>query len=388
MPAGLFNFPYHVCSDEYPESSTRVRFGQGYEFASRPSGPEQRVFILNFPAMWFYESTTPGVLDTVTNAERNAGTLQQFYETMQLWQTFDYPHPTRGVVPVRFQKPLPPLKGVPLGNGKTEPFEVRLIEEPILSQNDVAYIREAREIVEAFDTPPSNMLGALINYTTGRLIAAKLWPLITPLYMLASHTLQSTLVNWKDVGPVHDLGVAGTITFNAQQGLTGTNTAVANNLSARQLNSYSRNEQNNAAFFVWVLNNVVSTYPCIGHNGTPGGISLNPRNGSNQAILQLNSTTLLTVAGITDARGLWMGQRTGSGTIELYKDNVLVGSGPATSEAVSSAGPFRILGGGSAQSTAHQLALAGMCAPMTAAQKTAFRKIMYDHLKGVGASVI
>jgi hypothetical protein len=124
-----FNFPYHEVQDEYPESSARLKFGGGYEFASKPTAPDQVVFVLTFPGMWYYENP-PGTVNTATNATRNMGALQAFYEAHRLYEKFDYPHPRRGTVSVRFEKPLKTPRVIPKANGLCEPFEVRLIMQP------------------------------------------------------------------------------------------------------------------------------------------------------------------------------------------------------------------------------------------------------------------
>lgn len=75
-----FIFPYHLLSEEYPESSDKVKFGNGWEFASAPRGPDQILFTLSFPVMWFYETTSGSkVLDLTKNANRNMGNLIAFY---------------------------------------------------------------------------------------------------------------------------------------------------------------------------------------------------------------------------------------------------------------------------------------------------------------------
>lgn len=124
-----FDFPLHVVEDQYPESSATVRFGGGYQFASKPRGPDQITFKLSFDAMWFYESS-PGVVDATVNPKINMQVLIDFYEAHRLYQPFIYPHPTRGNVVVRFAKPLAVPKGVKKGNGVLEAFQVELIQQP------------------------------------------------------------------------------------------------------------------------------------------------------------------------------------------------------------------------------------------------------------------
>ena len=105
-----FDFPYHKVTDEYPESSIVLRFGRGYQFASKPRGPDQLIFHLEFPVMyWYFNGTT---IDRTVKPQLNFAFLQDFYESVRMYDTFTYTHPSRGVQTVRFQKPLPPVKGI------------------------------------------------------------------------------------------------------------------------------------------------------------------------------------------------------------------------------------------------------------------------------------
>lgn len=107
----LFYFPYHTIGDEYPESSSIVRFGNGYMYASKPTGPDQLIFHLTItPLFWWM--TQQGEIDWTANAWGNAGVLQKFYEAHRLYEPFQYNHPTRGLCTVRFSKPLLPFRSI------------------------------------------------------------------------------------------------------------------------------------------------------------------------------------------------------------------------------------------------------------------------------------
>jgi hypothetical protein len=127
MPA--FNFPYHLFSTKYPESSTRIQLGNGYTYTAPTAAPDQRIFTLTFPALqWF---TNPdGTLDTDTSPEINLGALDAFYRDVKTVSTFTYQHPAYGGVPVRFNKPLEIPKGEPGANGVVLNVEIELIEVP------------------------------------------------------------------------------------------------------------------------------------------------------------------------------------------------------------------------------------------------------------------
>lgn len=134
-----FDFPFHTVGDEYPESSTIVRFGKGYSFASKPKGPDQIVFHLTInPLYWWIDDL--GNINRTVNGKGNAATLQDFYEAHGQYQPFLYQHPTRGLVTVRFHKPLPPYRSIKeavtedtvlgLRGHQIEPVAVDLILQP------------------------------------------------------------------------------------------------------------------------------------------------------------------------------------------------------------------------------------------------------------------
>lgn len=135
-----FDYPYHTISDEYPESSSVIRFGNGYSFASKPKGPDQMLFHLNMIgfAWWVYSGATE--IDRTVLPQINAAHLQDFYEARRMYTPFSYQHPTRGVVTVRFARPLPAFKSVrdavidrPDVNRRghvIEPFQIDLILLP------------------------------------------------------------------------------------------------------------------------------------------------------------------------------------------------------------------------------------------------------------------
>lgn len=124
----IFDFPYHRVSDEYPESSTTMKFGGGYEFATKPRGPDQMIFKLAFQGMWFYEAN--GAVDIATNPQINMRRLEMFYEEHRLYEKFEYPHPRRGMRVCRFKKPLITPDGIPGANGLVQSFTIELISQP------------------------------------------------------------------------------------------------------------------------------------------------------------------------------------------------------------------------------------------------------------------
>lgn len=123
-----FEFPYHTLEVKYPDSSFKLSLGRGYEFVSRPRGPDQVAYTLHFKAMWFFEDP-PGTLDTTTRPELNMAVLEAFYNEHKMYEKFIYPHPTLGDLVVRFAEPLA-YKVMENGRGAVEPFSIRLMLQP------------------------------------------------------------------------------------------------------------------------------------------------------------------------------------------------------------------------------------------------------------------
>ena len=136
----VFPFLFHDFSEQYPPNNLIVQFGGGYQFATPPLAPYQRIFDLKFEGMrWLFNAD--GSLDLFSTGmpadipgsstlgpSINMGALRAFYQDVQLYQQFLYAHPLDGFIKARFQKPLtiPPVyKNSPATVG---PFTIHLIE--------------------------------------------------------------------------------------------------------------------------------------------------------------------------------------------------------------------------------------------------------------------
>ena len=110
-----FNMPFHTTVDVYPVNSSKLKLGMGYEFASRPKGPPQITFQLTFKMM-FWWITKVGNIDRAYDPDSYTGSniaaLIDFYELHQLYDPFIYPHPSRGELICRFDKPLSVPKNI------------------------------------------------------------------------------------------------------------------------------------------------------------------------------------------------------------------------------------------------------------------------------------
>lgn len=118
-----FDFPFHKWDVKYQIEGTRIQFGSSYTFASAPTGPSRRIFLLELEGIqWF--------ADNSTEPKRNALRLLEFYERHKLHEEFIYHHPTLGETVVRFRQPLHIPKGITGGGGVVELVTIELEEQP------------------------------------------------------------------------------------------------------------------------------------------------------------------------------------------------------------------------------------------------------------------
>jgi hypothetical protein len=124
-----FDFPNFTWTVKYPESSGSVKFGRGWQFASKPKGPDQVTYLLKFEAMQFFTDAAGNVITTGAGRAWNMARLENFYNDKKLYEKFILPLPGKGNITVRFAKPLEYtlLKN---GGGLTEPFTLEVLSQP------------------------------------------------------------------------------------------------------------------------------------------------------------------------------------------------------------------------------------------------------------------
>lgn len=125
-----FDFDYHACTAQYPESGDRVQLGGSYSFSSAPTAPDQRILTLHFDGMVNYWDAVGGVPDTATNPKRNFYRLELFYKRHRLWKSFNYRHAQYGILVVKFNKPLSTPKPSGDRQSTTDGFTLELLEIP------------------------------------------------------------------------------------------------------------------------------------------------------------------------------------------------------------------------------------------------------------------
>lgn len=113
----------------YPESGTRIQFGNSYQYDALPEAPDQRIFVLSLQGMAYFVDVN-GDVDATIQPERNLARLEEFYNVHKRAKPFTLNHPVYGAVTVKFSLPLEIPTGIAAGNGNVDAFDVELIEQP------------------------------------------------------------------------------------------------------------------------------------------------------------------------------------------------------------------------------------------------------------------
>lgn len=98
----------------------------GWDYTPRPALPIRRRFKVTLEGLtWYFRDNH--LLDTVTNSERNAGRLEEFYAVHRKHVKFLLAHEWMGLIEVRFENPVSVPKAIQNSGGLIEPFELTLI---------------------------------------------------------------------------------------------------------------------------------------------------------------------------------------------------------------------------------------------------------------------
>lgn len=249
---------------------------------------------------------------------------------------------------------------------------------------------EAETWVGAFSTEPNN--ADKLNYDTfvGALKSASIWTKIDVLWWLGGPDAQASRINGKDPGNL-TLTQVGTVTHTAYRGFAGNGS-----------NGYHTTGYNPSTFGgQWALNDAhlaVYSRSSGQENGTEMGCrvsssdnqaTLNTRTTGDSAGTRINqdvSTGLFPAN--TDGSGLFVGRRTASNAIALFRNGSSLGTGSEASQAVPNLGMF--LGalnqnGSAAQFSSRQLLFACAGASLTNQNITDLNSAVAAFATSIGA---
>lgn len=127
----MATFPctYFTYATRYPDSGTRIQFGNSYQFDAGPTAPDQRIFTLTLSGLQYFVDGG-GAIDLAEEPGRNMAVLEDFYNTHKLHVAFDLPHPVHGTISCKFNRPLEVPSGIAGGGGVVQDVNIELIEIP------------------------------------------------------------------------------------------------------------------------------------------------------------------------------------------------------------------------------------------------------------------
>ena len=128
----MAEFTFDFCVDTRvaeviaPEEPTVSDFN-GWDYVPTPVLPYRRKFKVTLHGLQWYLNGAGTALDVATNADRNAGRLEQFYTTHRTFKPFDFQHEYLGLIECRFERPVSIPGAVPNSGGRIDPFEIMMI---------------------------------------------------------------------------------------------------------------------------------------------------------------------------------------------------------------------------------------------------------------------
>ena len=104
-----------------------VKDFNGWVYNPTPTLPFRPTFKVTLEGLRWYLKPCGSRLDLITDRNRNAGRLQDFYRRHRQHVPFDFEHEYMGTIEVRFASPVNVPKGIKDSGGLIEPLELTMI---------------------------------------------------------------------------------------------------------------------------------------------------------------------------------------------------------------------------------------------------------------------
>jgi hypothetical protein len=204
----------------------------------------------------------------------------------------------------------------------------------------VDYSAEADALFARMTTQPNatrkgHIDTCILALKTGALSGSDIWAKLGGLWLMAAHEEDTAKLNWK--GATYGITLTDAPTWAVDQGYTtdGSNDVVDLNLNP---STDATTAQNSAHFMLRNhTNSQFATSIGGNYNGTSGQ-SLLVRSATDTAASRINSgSSSPTISSVTDARGLWITNRSASNALQLYRDGAQLGTATTVSVAEISA---------------------------------------------------
>lgn len=185
------------------------------------------------------------------------------------------------------------------------------------------YCREAKALFMAMDEQPDNFKKRLINRAIKRLIINGDWDKLSGLFVMASHTQQSALLNWKN--PSQKLTLVGSPQFEVDKGIT---TAVGKYIDTG-INPATTAEYaaDDALIMLYINSNVAEDNADIDLRvDVFSRITLTSRNTSDNGLFALNSQASAFSSSVSTSVGCYILMRRTGGNAFLFKNKNILSS--------------------------------------------------------------
>lgn len=175
-------------------------------------------------------------------------------------------------------------------------------------------------LLAAFSVDPTSGRKSAINQLITSLKSAGIWAKLDALYLLAAHDAQAARVNWKNPG-TFNLSVGGgspTFTTDSNYSFDGVDDFLDTNFNpATAGGAYA---QNSASFGVWSGTSGQAFGSCAGWFDGTDGTTILTRSGSDTVGVRVNQASTAGSSGATDGRGLFVANRSGSTSMQVYRN--------------------------------------------------------------------
>lgn len=237
-------------------------------------------------------------------------------------------------------------------------------------------------LFDEMSTEPAGPRKALIDRTIRSLVSSGVWAKLDVLGLIG-HASQASLLNWKNPG-TFDATLTNAPTFTADRDFAtnGSNSSV--DLNFNPSTAGGSFAQDSAYFAIWSRTTGTRSNITAGAFDGTDGVTIHPRNASNQFTGRANQATAASGAEV-DGSGFYSAARSASDAMRISKN----GSEIATSAETSTALNNLALRLGTANGTNFAaMAFAGWVIGgyLTTAEEAALYSILLDYMQAIGAA--
>lgn len=242
---------------------------------------------------------------------------------------------------------------------------------------------ETRVLLDAMTTPPSSLRARQINALIRNLIVAGIWSRLDLLYVLAAHSSQAALLNWKNPGTFTAIEV-NSPTFTVDRGYTGDGaTSRLRTQFVPSTNGVSFT-QDNASIWAWSLTDAAASIVDVGNSSGAPSSHVITRSATGNLVVRLTDATNGTTANAASL-GLHGGSRASSTTRKNWKNGAQLGADISVTSTGLPTQEQWICAGNATSFSTKQIAMAAWAASLTGLE-AAFYNAMLPYMQGVGAA--